>query len=113
MNRPVFSDLLAPSLALPWRRLGVLVTTQPGPWYKNKTTNYCKQVEVQGSKATSGCRTMAGRRLRLQHTAKIYTQEGRVTTQIPPSAASLHAFSTPQSYSSSQATPPLASKMHV
>ena len=34
-------------LALPWRRLGVLVTTQPGPWYKNKTTNHCKQVEVR------------------------------------------------------------------
>ena len=28
-------------LALPWRQLGVLVTTQPGPWYKNKTTNCC------------------------------------------------------------------------
>ena len=48
---------------------------------------------------------MTGRRLGLQHIAKIYTQEARVTTQIPPSAASLHAFSTPQSYSSSQATP--------
>ena len=40
-------DILLHLLALPWRRLGVLVTTQPGPWYKNKTTSYCKQVEVR------------------------------------------------------------------
>ena len=57
---------------------------------------------------------MTDRRLGLQHTAKmIYTQEARVTTQIPPSAASLHAFSTSQSYSPSQATPPLTSTKHV